>query len=93
MATPLPAPPRASLLSLPTEIKSYIVKLAHWQDLAYASRHQKADPDSEERAIAELVGSEWAGRSVSALFRVNKELNELAAVHLFEVRNLRFVRS
>lgn len=71
-------------------MKTYIVKLAHWQDLAYARRTKQALPKA--KAIAELVKSPWMGRSVSALFMVNKELSGLAATHLFEVRILFCVR-
>lgn len=86
MATPLPPPLRASLLGLPTEIKAYIVKLAHWQDLAHAQRTKDASPGAE--AAAKLVKSPRAGRSLNALFLVTKELSNLAAAHLFEVRFL-----
>lgn len=39
-----------------------------------------------ELELIELVDLEWLGRSVKALFMVNKELSRLAAVHQFEVR-------
>lgn len=75
--------PRASFLSLPIEIKAIIVKEANQADRNY--RKRLASSGAREKKIGGLLKSEWYGRSLSALFRVNKELSGLAAVHLFQV--------
>lgn len=41
------------------------------------------DDDEEDEPLARRI--RWRGRGTSALFRVNKELSDLAAVHLFTV--------
>lgn len=74
-----PAPPiaaRTTLLTIPTEPKAYIVKLARAQDDAY---HELA-----RRETAKASGRR-KGRSANALFLVNRELSELAVVVLFKV--------
>lgn len=53
------------------------MQLVRDHDLAYRQRGKTSD-----------VGG-WRGRGTSALFLTNRELSELAAVHLFKVRPLR----
>lgn len=73
MAT-TPTAPRACLLSIPPELKAHIVQLAAWQDDVAADR-RNSDRDLPSSPVGSLV----------ALSLVNKEFNDLTAVHLFEV--------
>lgn len=80
MADPAPPPPRASLLGLPTEIKAHIVKLAKQAD-----EHHYERVASEGEVDGATADNVWYGRSTNALFLVNKELQGLAAEHIFLV--------
>lgn len=60
-------------LLLPLEIKASIMKMLAAQDLAYRIRTK-----DQSKKIA-------YGRSLNMMFEVNKELSELAAVHIFDV--------
>lgn len=75
--------PRASFGSLSVEIKTYIVRLARLQDVAFSTR--EALLYRQERNAFLPRELKWHGRSTNALFMVNKELSALAAAHLFEV--------
>jgi hypothetical protein len=75
-------PPRRGFNDLPSELKAEIVALAAEQDEAFkvwAGKHYVP----KETAQGTLFG-----KSVSALFRVNKELSMLSAPFLFKVRRL-----
>lgn len=77
------SPPRGCFQALPLELKARIVEFARDQDKAFTARMKQATKARREStAPFEL---EWYGRSVHALFEVNKELNELAAAYMFRV--------
>ena len=84
---PAAAHARSTLLSLPTEIKAYLVKLARQQDFAYQQR--VAESVGKDKETLELLKRTWYGRSANALFLVNKELSGLAAAYVFEVSLLK----
>lgn len=68
------SPPRASLSTLPNEIKAQIVALVNSQDKEW----QESDVSEE--------ASERHVKGVNALSATCKEMNTLAAKHIFEVR-------
>ncbi|KAL8287561.1 hypothetical protein RQP46_003419 [Phenoliferia psychrophenolica] len=82
MSTP-PTPPRASLITLPTEIKAKIVEMAHLQQEAWKERDPAGFRTAFETDDAE-TRSRWHPLSL-----VNKEFRELAAPYLFQVLNSR----
>lgn len=83
-ASPPPdaAPPRVSLLNLPTEIKAHILQLARQQDEAYEERVRLER--GKTLAISQRLDGGWYGMSANALFVANKEFNRLSRV-VFEV--------
>lgn len=76
--------PRASLASLPAELKSRILLLCWDQDEVVADR-MKLVSDEDKKARALLSTGNY-GKSLSSLALVNKEFNELAQPRLFKVR-------
>ncbi|KAL8287560.1 hypothetical protein RQP46_003418 [Phenoliferia psychrophenolica] len=76
MSTPQ-TPPRASLTTLPTEIKAKIVEMAYLQQEAWKER----DPEGFRAAVKD-DHSRWHPLSL-----VSKEFRELSAVHIFKVLN------
>lgn len=72
---PSARPQIVRLLNLPTEIKTAIIGMLLRQDLNYKAR---------TTSNASLRSPNF-GRSLNACFEVNKELSELAAVHIFDV--------
>lgn len=85
-ATPSDAelPLRATLSSLPLELKARIVQLAHEQDRNFYERD--GDAESDELDMADLLSSKLYGRSTNALLLTNQEFSGLAAKHIFKVR-------
>lgn len=79
-----PAKPPASLLTLPTETKERIVQLAWIQDERFRAMRKLGRKSEAEESL--LVDSPWYGRSLNALFFVDKEFSAMAAVFLFRVR-------
>lgn len=76
MTSPTPLR-RLTLLDLPTETKAYIVKLAWEQDRNFWERTRSR----------KVPRGDWRGRSLNALYLLNREFSGLAAVHLFRVSN------
>ncbi|KAL8287557.1 hypothetical protein RQP46_003415 [Phenoliferia psychrophenolica] len=76
MSTP-PTPPRASLTTLPTEIKAKIVAMAYLQQEAWKERDPKTFKAAFETDDAE-TRSRWHPLSL-----VNKEFRELYIPHIF----------
>ncbi|KAL8291316.1 hypothetical protein RQP46_002294 [Phenoliferia psychrophenolica] len=71
---------RATLSTLPLEIKSRICELAALQDERYKERWI---PGALGEELIEVHLNEWRGRSLAALSETSKEFNELAAKHIF----------
>lgn len=72
-STTEPIPTTSTFLSLPIEIKSIIIKMLSLQDSVYMNRTK----DTSKKTTF--------GRSLNSMFKVNKEMSELAAVHIFDV--------
>ena len=82
---------RAFLFRLPLEIKARIVELAALQDERYKDRWT---PDAPGHELVRVHQNAWRGRSLAMLSETCKELNGLAASHIFKVcLNLRAKRS
>lgn len=77
-------PPRATLPSLPLEVKARIVQLAYEQDCNFEERVKEAAP--VELDMGTLLSSKWHGRSTNALLLTNHEFSGLAAKYVFKVR-------
>jgi hypothetical protein len=76
------APPR-DFNNLPAELKAEVVSICAKQDEAF---RDWLSVEGREGLVQELVRTDsMFGRSVSALFQVDKALSELAAKHLFKV--------
>lgn len=67
---------RSALLRLPIEIKTIIIQMLVEQDTAFLSRSIVLQLKEKNSCY---------GKSCRMMFLVNREMNELAAVHLFEV--------
>lgn len=74
--------PKASLTSLPVEIKARITELARWQDERFKERW---NAEAAGAAMTEAVKTEWHGKSLAALSQTCRDFNELASTHLFRV--------
>lgn len=74
--------PEACLGILPLELKARIVELAALQDERYRERWIPGAPGEK---LVEVHKNAWRGRSLVALSQTSKEINELAARHLFYV--------
>ncbi|GAA6027572.1 hypothetical protein JCM8097_007929 [Rhodosporidiobolus ruineniae] len=84
-ASPTPPPPRASLSSLPTELKKRIVELVAQQDEVLREWTTAIRPKVEAKlqdALDDVV--ERYGSSLGALFCVSKEFAKLAAPYRFQ---------
>ncbi|KAL8291292.1 hypothetical protein RQP46_002270 [Phenoliferia psychrophenolica] len=71
---------RATLSTLPLEIKSRICELAALQDERYQERWI---PGALGEKLIEVHKNAWRGRSLAALSETSREFNELAAKHIF----------
>lgn len=78
-------PPVTSIADLPTEIKTLIVNYAKLQDESYMSRFYSQNADEAELVEGVLKANRWRGKSLNALFLVDTEWSNLAAIHLFKV--------
>lgn len=78
----------ASFNDLPTEIKLLIVDWAHAMDEAAEAR-QRMDPQRRWDSVREcwIHRAKGAGRC-NVLFRLDRELSEMAAPRVFQVRRL-----
>ncbi|KAL8277839.1 hypothetical protein RQP46_009822 [Phenoliferia psychrophenolica] len=73
----------ATLPTLPFEVKEKIIELAAREDERYKERWV---PDAPGGGLVKLhLTDQWRGRSLAALSETCKELNELAAAHLFHI--------
>ncbi|KAL8291399.1 hypothetical protein RQP46_002377 [Phenoliferia psychrophenolica] len=77
------APRRATLSTLPLEIKARICELAALQDERYRERWIPGAPGEE---LVKVHTNEWRGKSLAALSETCKEFNELAAKYIFHAR-------
>ncbi|KAL8291338.1 hypothetical protein RQP46_002316 [Phenoliferia psychrophenolica] len=75
-----PVASRATLSTLPLEIKARICELAALQDERYKERWIPGAPGEN---LVKVHKNEWRGRSLAALSETSKEFNELAAKHIF----------
>lgn len=73
---------KASLTSLPVEIKARIAELARLQDERFKER---SPAGASGKDMTEAVTTEWHGRSLSALAQTCHDFNKLASMHLFRV--------
>lgn len=70
----------SSFQRLPIEIKALIIRMLDQQDETYKVR-------TKGLRLPQSINSTF-GKSLNACFLVNKELSELAAVHIFKVSSL-----
>ncbi|GAA5887728.1 hypothetical protein JCM6882_001512 [Rhodosporidiobolus microsporus] len=80
-----PQLPWRTINDLPTELKERIVELCAEQDRLFRERLDEMKKDDMARAVVSGSAVSLQGRSVKALFRVNKEFSRLAAPCLFRV--------
>jgi hypothetical protein len=73
--------PRRGFNDLPPELKAQVVAAAAAQDEAFRVWLSKGVLAKELKKRDITIG-----RSISSLFRVNKELSNMCAPHLFKVR-------
>ncbi|KAL8291288.1 hypothetical protein RQP46_002266 [Phenoliferia psychrophenolica] len=71
---------RATISTLPLEIKARICELSALQDERYKERWVPGAPGEK---LVEVHKNAWRGRSLAALSETSKEFNELAAKHIF----------
>ena len=75
--------PPVTFATLPLELKSKVVELCRWQDENFQERWTSGRKGA---SLVQSVKSPWHGRSTFAISATCKDFNELAAQHIFRVR-------